>query len=73
HIASIYQSHTLYNPVFLDFRGRTYTSSNLCPEGPDLGRALLLFDHAEPLTASGLVKMAIANFYGLNKLTIDER
>jgi DNA-directed RNA polymerase len=60
----------------LDFRGRAYPiPPNLNHLGSDFCRGLLMFSNKLPLTERGFywLKVNIANLYGMNKISMDER
>lgn len=60
----------------MDFRGRAYPiPPNFNHLGNDLSRALLLFDEPKALGKTGLkwLKIHLANVYGFDKGTFDER
>ncbi|MGC4105243.1 MAG: hypothetical protein QM753_02660 [Thermomicrobiales bacterium] len=66
----------IFFPYHLDYRGRAYASSSgLSPQGDDKSRSVLQFHKAQPLTTSGEHWLAVhlANTYGLDKLTFDQR
>ena len=65
-----------YFPHQLDHRGRAYPVPQLInPQSDDSGRALLEFDEGKPLGPSGVNWLAIhiANCYGKNKVSFEER
>lgn len=67
---------TFYLPHNVDFRGRAYPlPPHLNHIGDDLSRGLLKFAEAKPLKESGLrwLKIHLANLYGYDKGTFDER
>ena len=74
--AAKFRDAKIYFPWNLDFRGRAYPiPPNLNHLGSDLCRGLLMFDKKMPLTARGVywLKVNIANLYGMNKISMDER
>lgn len=75
-IAGIYLNDKFYFPHFLDFRGRMYpVPTFLQPQGEDLARGLLTFAEAKPVDekASFWLAVHLANVWGNDKLTFDER
>ena len=65
-----------YFPHFSDFRGRLYPmSQELNPQSDSVGRSLLKFTEGKALGATGLywLKVHLANLYGLDKATFEER
>ena len=67
---------TFYQPHNLDFRGRAYPiPPHLSHIGDDLARGLLMFAEAKPLGERGLrwLKIHLANLYGFDKGSFDER
>lgn len=65
-----------YFPHFSDFRGRLYPmSQELNPQSDQVGRSLLKFTNGQALGASGLywLKVHLANLYGKDKETFEER
>jgi DNA-directed RNA polymerase len=66
----------IYFPHFIDFRGRLYPlPQDLTPQGDDISKGLLMFAEGKSLTKGGLYWLAIrlANTYGQDKLTFEER
>lgn len=66
----------IWFPHYLDFRGRVYPMpQDLNPQGDDWARGLLTFATAKSLGKSGLrwLCIHIANTYGMDKLSFDER
>lgn len=66
----------MYFPHNIDFRGRAYPiPPHLNHIGDDLSRGLMLFAEVRPLGASGLrwLKIHLANLYGFDKGSFDER
>lgn len=75
-VASEFKDRVFYFPHNLDFRGRSYPiPPHLNQMGSDLCRGLLTFAEAKPLGRSGLrwLKIHLANLYGNDKITHDER
>ena len=75
-IANRFRGFEIYFPHTLDFRGRAYPMPPLLNHiGSDLCRGLLQFYEAKRLGARGLrwLKIHLANVYGMDKLTFDER
>ncbi|KAI3642318.1 hypothetical protein MP228_011873 [Amoeboaphelidium protococcarum] len=75
-IARSLAGRTLYFPHNMDFRGRAYPIAQLFNHmGNDLSRSLLIFDDPKPLGSTGLrwLKIHLANCYGFDKATFDER
>lgn len=73
---SLRNQPAIYFPHFMDFRGRFYPmSQDLNPQGDDIAKSLLQFSKGLPLGKRGLRWLAIrlANSYGQDKLTFDER
>ena len=65
-----------YMTVFIDWRGRFYSSNcALNIQGGDLARSLLLFKNGEVLTENGVkaLKIYTANAYGLDKTSKSQR
>lgn len=65
-----------YMTVFIDWRGRFYTSNcALNIQGGELGRSLLLFKNGQKLNDIGLkaLKIYTANAFGLDKKSKEER
>jgi DNA-directed RNA polymerase, mitochondrial len=65
-----------YLPHNVDFRGRAYPiPPHLNHVGDDLSRGLLKFADSRPLGARGLrwLKIHLANVYGFDKASFDER
>jgi DNA-directed RNA polymerase len=66
----------IYFPHYLDFRGRIYPfASYLNPQSSDTGRALLEFAEGKVLGERGLfwLKVHIANLFGVDKVSFEER
>ena len=75
-VAQDFVGETFYFPHTLDFRGRTYAvGPHLQYLGDDLTRGLLQFAEAKPLGPDGLrwLKVQLANLYGMDKLSLDDR
>ena len=75
-IARAFLNDTFYMPHNMDFRGRAYPiPPHLNHIGDDLSRGLLLFADSKPLGERGLrwLKIHLANLYGYDKATFDER
>ncbi|EKM52814.1 uncharacterized protein PHACADRAFT_261459 [Phanerochaete carnosa HHB-10118-sp] len=75
-IARAFLGDTVYLPHNVDFRGRAYPiPPNLNHLGDDLSRGLLKFAEAKPLGERGLrwMKIHLANLYGYDKASFDER
>ena len=67
---------SIYFPYQLDYRGRVYPIPQVFnPQSNDTGRALLQFAVGKPLGKNGAywLKVHLANTYGYDKLTFDER
>ena len=68
--------HAFYFPHNIDFRGRVYAvGPHLQYLGDDLARGLLSFAQGKPLGDDGhwWLKVQLANLYGMDKLSLDER
>ncbi|RLN70484.1 hypothetical protein BBJ28_00004905, partial [Nothophytophthora sp. Chile5] len=66
----------IYYPYNMDFRGRVYPiPPNLNHLGSDLSRSLLIFRDRKPLGENGLrwMKIHLANVFGVDKCSFDER
>lgn len=65
----------LWEPVFMDTRGRWYYRSSPNPQGSDLAKACLHFHKKKPLGKRGLywLKVAVANSFGYDKERFDKR
>ena len=75
-VANEFAGDDFYFPHNLDFRGRSYAvGPHLQYLGDDLARGLLSFAQPKPLGARGLywLKVQLANLYGKDKLSLDER
>ena len=61
---------------YCDFRGRMYTATaGFSPQGPDIAKGLLRFARGKPLGDRGYrwIKIHLANRFGFDKATYDER
>jgi len=75
-VAADFVSERFFFPHNLDFRGRAYAvGPHLQYLGDDLARGLLLFAEGKPLGERGLywLKVQLANLYGMDKLSLDDR
>lgn len=66
----------IWFPHTLDFRGRVYPlPAHLHPQGDDLARGLLMFADGKPITRAGIwwLKVHIANCFGVDKVSMEER
>lgn len=66
----------IYYPMQIDTRGRIYTvPTEVGPQSDDLGKALVQFADRKPLGEGGAYWLAVhvANCYGVDKVTFDER
>ncbi|KAH7334818.1 hypothetical protein B0J17DRAFT_770366 [Rhizoctonia solani] len=75
-VARAFVNDEFYLPHNLDFRGRAYPiPPHLNHIGDDLSRGLLLFSERRPLGERGLrwLKIHLANVYGYDKASFDER
>ncbi|MDE2470811.1 MAG: hypothetical protein KGL35_19210 [Bradyrhizobium sp.] len=75
-LAEKFRNHEFYFPHHLDFRGRMYPiPTYLQPQGNDLARGLLCFGKGVRLGEHGGYWLAVhlANHFGKDKLTLDER
>jgi DNA-directed RNA polymerase len=75
-VAKEFSGRTFYFPHNVDFRGRAYpVPPHLNHVGNDLCRGILCFAEGMPLGTDGLrwLKIHLANLFGHNKLTFDER
>ncbi|OCH85018.1 DNA/RNA polymerase [Obba rivulosa] len=75
-IARAFLGDTIYMPHNVDFRGRAYpVPPHLSHIGDDLSRGLLLFGEGKPLGERGFwwLKVHLANLYGFDKGSFDER
>lgn len=66
---------TIYNPVFMDSRGRTYYRGRLNPQGSDRVKGLYHFAEGKPLGPRGLywLKVHVANCFGYDSTRFDDR
>ena len=69
------KQEAIWYPVFYDFRGRMYYRGKPNIQGEDIEKAVIHFHDKKPLGKRGLywLKVAIANDYGFDKATYDER
>jgi len=77
-MAERFRDEVLYFPHSVDFRGRVYPSSGLGavnPQGNDVGKALLQFARAKPLTEGALDWLYVhaANVWGNDKVSLTDR
>lgn len=75
-VARAFLHDTFFLPHNIDFRGRCYPiPPHLSPLGDDLNRGLLLFGEGRALGKTGLrwLHIHLANVYGYDKLSFDER
>ncbi|CAE6464323.1 unnamed protein product [Rhizoctonia solani] len=75
-VARAFVNDEFYFPHNVDFRGRAYPiPPHLNHIGDDLSRGLLLFAERRPLGERGLrwLKIHLANVYGYDKASFDER
>ncbi|KAF8335860.1 uncharacterized protein EI90DRAFT_2992928 [Cantharellus anzutake] len=75
-IARAFVADKFYLPHNIDFRGRAYPiPPHLNHVGDDLSRGLLKFAERKPLGTAGLrwLKIHLANLYGYDKASFDER
>lgn len=66
----------IYFPHAMDFRGRVYPiPSHLQPQGSDLAKGILTFANGKRLGSEGVywLKVHIANCFGVDKVSFDER
>lgn len=66
----------IYFPHTLDWRGRMYpVVPYLNPQSDGIGKALLMFSEGVPLTERGVywLKIHLANSFGVDKVSFDER
>mgnify|MGYP003575131098 CR=1 FL=1 len=67
----------IYFPHSCDWRGRVYPIANggPHPHGDDIGRGLLEFSEAKPITDDGAQWLGVhlANLFGIDKVSFDER
>lgn len=74
--AEFVDEEAIYFPHTLDFRGRIYPVPGILhPQSDDRGRALLEFAEGKPLGefGAGWLAVHIANLFGYDKATFDER
>lgn len=66
---------TIYNPVFMDSRGRTYYRGRLNPQGSDRVKGLYHFAEGKPLGKRGLywLKVHVANCFGYDSTRFNDR
>lgn len=70
------QYPTIWFAYYADFRGRVYArSSNVSPQGDDLGKGLLSLKEGKPLSAAAVpwFKSAGANRFGMDKVSLEEQ
>jgi DNA-directed RNA polymerase len=76
-MANEYAQHSRFWYVwYADFRGRLYTATaGFSPQGPDVAKGLLRFAKGKALGVRGLywLKVHIANRYGYDKVSYDDR
>lgn len=76
-IARRFDKRPIWFPMFLDFRGRTYTTCNyLTPQGSDLAKGLLRFHKPMEIgTEDGArwLQIHAANCAGVDKVSMDDR
>ncbi|EQK98144.1 DNA-directed RNA polymerase [Ophiocordyceps sinensis CO18] len=75
-VARAFRNHTIYFPHNVDYRGRAYPMPTyLNHMGADHARAILKFAKGRKLGPTGLrwLKIHLANVYGLDKSSFDER
>lgn len=65
----------IYFPHQLDFRGRVYAVTTLCPQGSDNTKSLIHFARGKALGDSGITWLAIhgANLAGVDKVSYQDR
>ena len=76
HKAKDIGDRAFWTYVYLDFRGRKYYSTHwMNPQGSKLAKSLYYFDNTAELGLSGLffLKFQVANTWGEDKLSIDDR
>lgn len=74
--AKRYQNYdNIYFPHNVDFRGRVYAVTTLCPQGTDHTKALLRFAEGKALGERGIMWLAIhgANLAGVDKVSYQDR
>jgi DNA-directed RNA polymerase len=71
-MAMLFRNFIFYHPLFIDWRGRIYTNSNILSE---LSRSLIMFKNGVVLNNEGIesLKIYLANCFGVNKLSINNR
>jgi DNA-directed RNA polymerase len=72
----LFQNYTFYHPLFMDWRGRIYTNSNVLSfQSSELSRSLILFKDGVNLNEKGIESLQIylANCFGLNKKSFNDR
>jgi DNA-directed RNA polymerase, mitochondrial len=70
------QDYTFYHPLFMDWRGRIYTNSNVLSfQSSELSRSLIMFKYGVVLNKKGIESLQIylANCFGLNKKSFSDR
>ena len=75
-IAAAFKNKKFYLPHNMDFRGRAYPlPAHLHHLGDDMSRGLMRFYEKKPLGPNGVtwIKIHIANLFGHNKITFEER
>lgn len=73
---NFYHAERFYFPHNVDYRGRAYPlPPHLNHQGDDVSRGILMFADGRPLGEEGVrwMKIALANLYGMDKLTFDQR
>jgi len=76
HAERLLDEPRFYFPYQLDYRGRAYPLPQLInPQSDDIGRSLLEFADGKPLGERGAywLSIHIANSYGKNKVSFDDR
>lgn len=72
----LFKDLTFYHPLFLDWRSRIYTNSNvLSYQSSELSKALIMFKDGVVLSKLGIESLQIylANCYGFDKNSNDDR
>ena len=73
-IAEQFKNRTFYYPHQLDFRGRVYPiPPHLNHQGDDVCRGLLQFAESRPISDYRWLSIHVANCYGMDKLSFDDR
>jgi DNA-directed RNA polymerase len=75
-LAMLLQDYTFYHPLFMDWRGRIYTNSNVLSfQSSELSRSLIMFKYGVVLNKKGIESLQIylANCFGLNKKSFSDR